>query len=381
MATQPVPAVLAVGDRDLADLQLRLRATRWPPRWPDVSWEAGTDPDALRRLVEHWAGRYDWRRHETAINALPWFSSRIDGLNVHHLHFRAARDDALPLVLTNGWPSSFYELVELARRLSDPGAYGGDPSAAFHVVVPCLPGFAFTPQQPRLLDATPTHELWHRLMSDELGYSRYGAHGGDLGAGTTGLLAQVHPDAVVGIHLLAVADPVTYDPGTLTPEEQTYLDEVATWHRDEGAYEHQQHTRPLSLAYGLNDSPAGLLAWMLEKYRARSDHDGDLSTRFSDDFLLTQASLYWFTQTISTSFRPYWQYGRDHNPPLTYVDVPTAVAVFPADLADPPASWVERSYRLTRYTRMPRGGHFAAHEEPALLASDITDFFADRQRT
>lgn len=377
MVARRVTAVMTVDDDELADLRSRLRATRQPPRWPGARpWEAGTDPEVLARLVEHWATGYDWRLHERTINDLPWYASSIDGLDVHYLHFRATDPDALPLILTNGWPSSFLELVELARRLSDPTGPDGEPGEAFHVVVPCLPGFAFTPQQASLLDATPTHELWHRLMVEELGYRRYGAHGGDLGAGTTGLLAQAHPESVVGIHLLAVADPVGLEPSTVTPEEQVYLDEVAAWHRDEGAYEHQQRTRPLTLGYGLSDSPAGLLAWMLEKYQAWTDNDGDLRSRLSDDVVLTQASIYWFSNTISTSFRPYWQFGRDSSPRLARVTVPTAVAVFPADLAHPPRSWAARTYDVARYTQMPRGGHFAAQEEPALLASDIAGFFA-----
>lgn len=375
MAITRVGAVLTVSEEDLEDLRSRLRATRWPPPWPGASWEAGTDPGELRRLVSHWGSDHDWREREREINALPWHVTTIAGVAVHFLLFEAEQAGALPLVLTNGWPSSFLELVTLARRLANPSRSGGVAADAFTVVVPCLPGFAFTPQQPTLLDATPTHELWHRLLHDELGYDRYGAHGGDLGAGTTARLAQAHPEAVVGIHLLAVADPVTVDPSTVTADEQAYLDELAVWERDEGGYEHQQHTRPLTLAYGLSDSPAGLLGWVLEKYRAWTDSNGELSTRFTDDFVLTQASIYWFTNTISTSFRPYWQHGRDTAGELERVTVPTAVALFPADLVHPPRSWVERTYHVTRYTRMPRGGHFAAHEEPALLADDLAEFF------
>jgi pimeloyl-ACP methyl ester carboxylesterase len=188
-------------------------------------------------------------------------------------------------------------------------------------------------------------------MHDELGFARYAAHGGDLGAGVTSRLAQAHPEAVVGIHLLAIADPVEVDPSSVTQEEQDYLDSVAAWDAQDGAYAHQQMTRPTTLGYGLSDSPVGLLAWMVEKYRSWSDCDGVLSRRFSDDFVLTQASLYWFTNTISTSFRPYYEHAR------------------------PPRSWAERTYKLTRYTAMPRGGHFAAHEEPELLGNDLTAFF------
>jgi pimeloyl-ACP methyl ester carboxylesterase len=212
-------------------------------------------------------------------------------------------------------------------------------------------------------------------MHDELGFERYAAHGGDLGAGVTSRLGEAHPDALVGIHLMAIANPIKYDASGLTPREQAYLDSVAAWSADEGGYQHEQSTCPLTLNYGLADSPTGLLAWMVEKYRAWSDCGGNLSSRFSDDFILTQASLYWFTHTISTSFRPYYEYSQGLTRRVERVEVPTALALFPADLSQPPRSWAERPYNITRYTLMPRGGHFAAHEEPDLLAQDITEFF------
>ncbi|MFI5938252.1 epoxide hydrolase family protein [Actinoplanes sp. NPDC051494] len=376
--------VLTVPQADVDDLRNRLRRTRWGTRWPITGWEAGTDDDELRRLTEVWATTYDWRHHEAAINALPSRFADIDGTNVHYLRFdgeRSARNEQpFPIVLTHGWPSSFLELTDLAHRLAAPGQYGGRPEDAFTVIVPSLPGFGLSPQRPTLGAATsaagrawlPTHELWHGLMHDELGFRRYAAHGGDLGAGITGRLGQAHPEAVVGIHLLAVADPPHYDPAGLTPDERSFLDDRAQWSTAEGGYEHEQQTRPLTLAPALSDSPAGLLAWLLEKYRAWT---GD--TMFSDDFVLTQASLYWFTNTISTSFRPYYEHARGLVPRIDRVEVPTAVAVFPHDLVRPPRSWAERAYHVQRYTAMPRGGHFAAKEEPALLAEDLTAFFRD----
>jgi pimeloyl-ACP methyl ester carboxylesterase len=266
-------------------------------------------------------------------------------------------------------------MVEFARRLSTPSAYGGAAQDAFTAIVPALPGFPGTPQPPNLPPHTPTHELWHRLMTDHLGVDRYGAHGGDLGAGVTSLLAENYPDAVVGIHLLAIADPIELDPATLTPDEQRYLDSVTRWTAEEGGYEHEQMTRPTTLGVGLSDSPAGLLGWLVEKYRAWSDNGGNLSRRFSDDFVLTQASLYWFTNSIGTSFRPYYEYRHRMTPGVRHVSVPTAVALFPHDLTQPPRSWAERTYNVARYTVMPRGGHFAAHEEPGLLTADLVDFF------
>ncbi|WP_410672271.1 epoxide hydrolase family protein [Amycolatopsis sp. cmx-4-68] len=373
----PDRPVLAITEAELGDLRTRLAGTRWPAPWPVAGWSAGTDPAELRRLVAHWASGYDWRAHEAAINALPHHVADIAGTPVHYLRFDGEAPDALPIVLTNGWPSSFLELTGFARRLATPSEHGGSAADSFTVIVPSLPGFGFSPQRPSLTGPRQTHDLWHLLMREELGFARYAAHGGDLGAGITSRLAEAHPDALVGIHLTAVAGPVAYDEGSLSAQERAYLESAATWSADEGAYQHQQSTRPVTLAYGLADSPAGLLAWMVEKYRAWSDCGGEVSSRFSDDFLLTQASLYWFTNTISTSFRPYYEYREKLTRRVERVDVPTAVAVFPADLTQPPRSWAERTYNVTRYTPMPRGGHFAAHEEPELLARDLTDFFRE----
>jgi pimeloyl-ACP methyl ester carboxylesterase len=367
--------VFEVPEADLQDLRARLGRTRWPIPWPATGWEAGTDAAELQRLVQLWGSDFDWRAQEAALNALPSHMASIDGTAVHFLRFAGEDPDALPIVLTHGWPSSFLELTDLARRLATPSQHGGQASDAFTVIVPSLPGYAFSPQQPSLPPAVPTHEVWHQLMHHELGFARYAAHGGDLGAGVTSRLAQAHPEAVVGIHLLAIADPVEVDPSSVTQEEQDYLDSVAAWDAQDGAYAHQQMTRPTTLGYGLSDSPVGLLAWMVEKYRSWSDCDGVLSRRFSDDFVLTQASLYWFTNTIATSFRPYYEHARGMREPVEAVRVPTALAVFPHDLSRPPRSWAERTYNLTRYTAMPRGGHFAAHEEPELLGNDLTAFF------
>lgn len=367
---------LDVPQEDVDELRDRLRRTRWSPQWPVAGWTAGTDQDELRRLVTYWAGGFDWQAQQRAINELPWHSATISGTALSYLRFeaetRADAEPALPIVLTNGWPSTALELVELARRLSTPSEYEADAADALTVIVPALPGFPFSPQRPT--HAEQTHDIWHELMRDVLGFHRYAAHGGDLGAGITSRLAQAHPESVVGIHLLAVATPADLDSATLTGEEQAYLESVQSWVSDEGGYQHEQQTRPLSLAPALSDSPTGLLGWIVEKYRAWSDSGGDLSSRFSDDFLLTQASLYWFTNSISTSLRPYWEFGTGKTTRVRRVDVPTAVAVFPHDLTQPPRSWVERTYDVQRYTKMTSGGHFAPHEEPDMLATDLREF-------
>ena len=364
--------VMDVSDDDLADLRRRLHDTRWPDRWPTAGWEAGTDQDELRRLVTYWADDFDWEAQQRDINALPWHQAEIGGAAITYLRFDAEAPGGIPIILTNGWPSTALELVGLARRLATPSHYGGDPASAVTVIVPALPGLPFSPQRPTFGDQT--HELWHTLMHDHLGFARYAAHGGDLGAGITSRLAQAHPEAVAGIHLLAVAAPLEVDAETLTEEERAHLARVEAWDAEEGAYEHQHHTRPLTLAPALSDSPVGMLSWILEKHRAWSDCDGDVSSRFSDDYLATLASVYWFTNAIGTSLRPYYESATGITTRVDRVEVPTAVALFPHDLASPPRSWAERSYDVRRFTTMPRGGHFAPHEEPELLADDIRAF-------
>lgn len=371
--------MIDVPPHDLADLRDRLRATRWPDPWPQQGWDAGTDQRELRRLVALWADGYDWPAQQAEIAALPWHDVDLDGTPLRYLRFdpepagpaSGAVDgdpSPLPVLLVNGWPSTAIELVPLARRLAAPaGAGPGRP-----VIAPALPGFPLSPQRPRHTDLT--HDLMHRLLREELGIDRYLAHGGDLGAGITSRLAEAHPDEVAGLHLLAVAAPVDVDPADLGPEERRHMAALEEWMAAEGGYQHLHRTRPLSLAPALSDSPAGLLAWILEKYRSWSDSGGDLSTRFSDDFLLTQASLYWFSGAIGTSLRAYWEPAVGFTTPVRRVEVPTAVALFPHDLAHPPRSWAERTYDVVRWTEMPRGGHFAPWEEPDLLAADIRAF-------
>jgi pimeloyl-ACP methyl ester carboxylesterase len=362
-----------VDERDLVELRARVRSARPPRPFPVAQWAAGSEPADVKRLARYWAGGFDWRGAEARINALPSKTAVIDDRELFFLQFDGEGNAPFPIILTHGWPSSFLEMVRIAERLSQPSQFGGGPEDAFTVIVPALPGFPFS--QSRELDATGqlTHELWHKLMCNELGFTKYAAHGGDLGAGITTRLAQAHPESVVAIHILAVADPIG-PIDDLTQDERDYLASEETWMRDEGGYEHLQRTRPATVSYALSDSPVGLLAWILEKYRAWSDCDGDLGSKFSDDYLLTQASLYWFENSIATSFFPYFAYAQGLTGQVISVTVPTAVAVFPHDLVLPPRSWAERTYNVVRYTRMPRGGHFAAHEEPELLSNDIVEF-------
>jgi pimeloyl-ACP methyl ester carboxylesterase len=364
-APEPRPFTIAIPEAVLEDLRRRLAATRWPQGVPgSETWELGTEEGTLRRLAARWAEGHDWRAAEARLNAWPQFLVEVDGADVHYVHLRGG---GTPVVVTHGWPGSFVELMGLATRLAERG---------FEVVVPSLPGFGFSAQRPERTDPWSTPELWHRLMRDVLGYERFGAHGGDLGAGVSARLAARHPESVIGLHLTAVAPPQLADDAVLTEAEREHRAQVRAWNRAEGAYMHQQQTRPATLAYGLSDSPVGMLGWLVEKYRAWSDSHGDLGTRFSDDDVLTWASLYWHTNAIAPSFRPYNDHYA-HPDPVPPVTVPTAVAVFPGDLNQPPREWAERTYDVTRYTVMPRGGHFAAWEEPDLLADDVSAFFAE----
>lgn len=362
---------IAVPDADIDELRSRLSATRWPHPWPEPPWAAGTDISTLRRLVDYWRDEFDWRAHESSLNAQPQRMARLAGQLLHFVHIRSSAVSGLPIVLTNGWPSTFAEMLPLAHRLERLG---------HDVVVPSLPGFTFSAQHATAPARTPTHELWQDLMTG-LGYDRYVAHGGDLGTGVTSRLGAAHPESVAGIHLMAVMPAPDHD--KLSAAERAYVEAEHAWDDAEGAYQHQQQTRPMTLAYGLSDSPAGLLAWIVEKYRAWSDCRGDLLSRWAEDDILVHASLYWFTNTIGTSFRPYYDY-RAHRAPgprFTMGDVPTAIAVFPYDIGCPPREYAERSYNVVRYTRFDRGGHFAPHEEPELLARDIAEFASQLAHT
>ena len=355
----PLPTVT---DDDLENLRSRLRRTRWAEPWPASDAPAGVDRATLRRLVESWTA-FDWRAAEARIAALPWADEDIDGTPLAHLRFEPRTATGLPVILINGWPSSALELVPLAELLN---------AAGHPVVVPALPGFPFSPQRPS--HDEQNHEVLHTLMT-RLGVTRYAAHGGDLGAGIASRLAEAHPEAVAALHLLAVAGPLDLDETTLTDDERAHRARIERWLADEGGYQHEQQTRPLTLAAGLSDSPVGLLAWIVEKHDAWSD--GGLAV-FDDEYLLTLASLYWFTGSIGTSFRPYWEYAAGFTPRVRRVDVPTGIALFPHDLAQPPREWAERTYAVERFTRMPRGGHFAPHEAPQLLAADIAEFLRGR---
>ena len=369
------PFTIAVADEVLSDLRTRLLDTRWPEAAPGPPWEQGTDLSYLQDLVAYWIDGFDWRARERELNALHHFHATVDGTRIHFVHERAASGDGIPLILTHGWPSSFLELLALVPLLSD----------RFDLVIPSLPGYGFS-QRPHRTGVTSrfTAGLWHELMRG-LGYERYGAHGADWGAAVSTFMALDDPEPLIGLHLANLDNAPNTGPGSrpLSDAERAYVADFQRWLDEERAYGAIQSTRPQTLAYGLNDSPAALAAWILEKWRLWGDTAGDLERRFPRDFLLTNVTLYWATATIVTSMRDY--YDNRWSPDTTigpddFVRVPTAVSVFEHNFVPEghmPREWAERLYDVRRWTPMPRGGHFPAAEEPELLAADIAAFFGD----
>jgi pimeloyl-ACP methyl ester carboxylesterase len=360
-------------------LRRRLTHARFVTRTTSTPWQAGTDPDYLRELVAYWTNTFDWRTYEREINAIPQYLADVDGLSIHYLHIPGVRvtgqAEPLPLILSHGWPSSFIEMLLLLPLLTDPGNHGGDSADAFDVVIPSLPGFAFS-QVPTAKPVTRPliADLWANLMTDVLGYRRFGAYGGDIGASITNFLGTRHPERVIGIHLIHPALPTAITPTQpLTSAEQAYLDRRKVEDEEDGGYSTIQITRPDTIAAALIDSPVGLAAWIVDKYRAWGDCHGDIATRFSFDTLLSILTLYWATGTIGSSFRTYYDYA--HNPERPLVTVPTGVTLTTEDIGYP-RELAERSYSDIRHWREPTvGGHFFPLEEPELLAEELRSFF------
>lgn len=363
----------------LDDLTRRLELTRWPGEVEGAGWNYGTNLAYLKDLVGYWQREYSWRKHEAELNTFRHFRAQIGGFGLHFIHERGKGPDPLPLLLTHGWPDSFWRFHKVMPMLTDPERFGGNAEDAFDVVVPSLPGYGFSDRPTtKGVNAQAAADLFAQLMTRTLGYRAFAAHGGDIGRGVTEQLARRHADALVAIHLTDL--PFRYLQGlpqdTLSDAEQRYAGEVEAWGAQEGAYASIQATKPQTLAYGLNDSPAGLAGWLVEKFRAWSDCDGEVERRFSKDELLTNITLYWATETIGSSFLPYYetrQASFDAVPGR--LTVPTGVALFPKDLAPAPREFAERFFDVRRWTEMPRGGHFAALEEPELLANELRAFF------
>jgi len=382
---ETTPFKVDIAQPVLADLRQRISNTRWTDEADNADWKFGTNRDYLQSLLEYWHDGFDWRAQENAINRFAQFRTDVDGTCVHFIHERGRGERCLPLILTHGFPDSFLRFAKIIPLLTDPAAHGGDPDDAFDVIVPSLPGYGFSskPRQAGMLFKVA--DLWATLMTRTLGYDRFAAHGGDWGSLVTEHLARSHADALVGIHITDVPFVHLFEkPKNLSLKEKKLIEQTQQWTQRGGSYALIQGSSPQSLAYGLNDSPAGLAAWMVDKFRAWSDCDGELDSAFSKDELLTNITLYWVTRTIDSSFRFYSDVANASA--LRWITellkkwtcsskVPTGFARFPHDIHPPPREWAERFYNLRHWTEMPRGGHFGAMEQPELLAADIRAFF------
>ncbi len=380
MNTTPKPFTLHVDEPVLADLHERLARTRWPETPPLPEWESGTSVAYLQELVQHWRSAFDWRAHEAALNALRQYTVPLAGIDLHFIHEEGRGPKPLPLLLSHGWPGSVFEFRRLIPMLTDPARFGADPADAFTVVAPSLPGYtlSFRPGQPRF-GIEEIADCFAQLMGEVLGYGRYGAQGGDWGAFVTSRLGYAHPKPLAGIHLNLLA--VRRDPALLanpTEEERRFLAELNHFLKEETGYQWIQGTKPQTLAFGLTDSPAGLAAWIVEKFRSWTDNDGTPDSAVPRDEMLADITLYWVTGAIGSSFWPY--HARAHRPwpvpPGATVDVPMGYVQFPREILRPPRSVAERLYTdIRRWTVAERGGHFAAMEQPELLAREIRAFF------
>ena len=373
------PFTISISSNEIQDLQQRLSVTRWSGAVENAGWSLGMDSSYLKDLTDYWLRQFDWRAVEGMLNQVPHYKATIEGRSVHFVHMRSRQPNALPIVVTHGWPSTFAELLRLGDMLARPVAYGRPASQAFHVVIPSLPGYAFS--SPPTALGTNTFviaALWSALM-EGLGYGQFIAHGGDIGAGVSTALGLRHSPRMHGVHLNFVPgsyQPHISDASPLSADETSYLTARASWIEQEGGYSHLQATKPDVLGPALNDSPVGLAAWIVDKFRSWSDCGGVVERRFTRDEILTTISLFWFTRSMPSAIRLYWE---NRLQPMKFesaqrVSVPVAFARFPKEIFVPPRSYVERGYNIVRWTEMPKGGHFAALEEPEMLADDIREF-------
>ena len=367
-----------VSDAELEDLQRRLENIRWPPDSPGEAWSYGTDRAYLQELLEHWRDRYNWRAHESQLNSFNHYTTTIDGQLIHFIQERGRGPEPLPLVMSHGWPGTFWEMLPSVRQLANPALYGGEAQDAFSVVVPSIPGFGFSGEPLEGTDVSRTADLWVKLM-DRLGYERFGAYGSDWGAGITRVLGARYPDRLVGVHTPGSPPRAQRDPET--DEERAFLEAAALWSVEETGYQRIQGTKPQTLAFGLTDSPAGVAAWITEKLRSWSDCDGDVENRFSKDQILTLVSIYWHSRSIGTSVRYYHANGLGSSRPRPApepVRVPQGFASFPGITGrlKMPRSYVDEwPENVTHWTDYDTGGHFPATEEPDLLVDDLREFF------
>lgn len=377
-----VPYRVEVPETVLEDLRERLANTRWPDQLPGVGWEPGAELEAVRRLCHHWAHAFDWRAVEARLNALDQFVTETpDGERLHFLHVRSPEADALPLVITHGWPGSVIEFLDVVGPLTDPVAHGGDAADAFHLVVPSIPGYGFSgPTRHAGFHAGVMADVLKYLMA-RLGYDRYGAQGGDWGSVVTRRLGHLDAEHLAGIHvnMMIVGPPAEGAFDGLTEAELAALGESAEVANTGLGYYRIQSTKPQTLAYGLTDSPAGLAAWIFDKFHAWTDHPEGADSALTPDQMLANITTYWVTGTANSAARLYWESTRAGTSALdldgTYLEVPTGYAAFPGEMVRPPRTWIETVCNLVHFAEMPRGGHFAAFEQPELFVEDLRTFF------
>jgi pimeloyl-ACP methyl ester carboxylesterase len=384
--SRAVPYSIDVPQADIDDLRDRLRRTRWPDDVGNATWAYGVERGWLTEMVGYWADSYDWRRHEAAMNERPHFRVEIEGVPIHFVHVPGTGPAPMPLVLTHGWPWTFWDLKDLIGPLTNPAAHGGDAADAFDVIIPSLPGFGFSVPLPRTgINVRGVAGLWVKLMRDVLGYDRFAAYGGDWGAIVTAELGHAHAQHLIGIELSMPVIPgvnrrqLTAD--RYADDEQWMLARSAEAEPLIRSHVAVHTTDPQTLAYALTDSPVGTAAWIWERRRAWSDCGGDITSVFSRDDLCTTASIYWLNGSIASSLRLYFEHFNGGWPPVhdrqPTLEAPTGFAIFPKELALLPRSVAAERTNLQRWTVMPRGGHFAPAEQPRLLVDELRAFFRD----
>ncbi|MES2624845.1 MAG: epoxide hydrolase family protein [Pseudomonadota bacterium] len=362
----------------LDDLRYRLSHTRWPDEMAGAEWNYGTNRSYLKELVSYWADGFDWRAQEEWLNSFNHYKSNVNGLGIHYIHQRSHSTDAIPLLILHGWPGSFLQMLKLLPLLTDPAAHGMSDTTSFHVVIASLPGFGLSDASAKpgfAMEAIA--DVMATLMHDVLGYKKYGVRGSDLGGTTIDQMARRYPQQIIGAHLtqLIVAGPVTPTDNT-TQAERDFLAACVLIGNTELSYARQHASKPQTLAYGLNDSPAGLAAWLVEKYHKWGDTAGNIESRFSKNFLLTTLTLYWATETIGSSIRTYYDMVRNRGN-MNHIDVPTGFLMSKKDMFPPaPREWAERSHNVVHFSEAVTGGHFLEWEEPELVAKDMQVFFS-----
>ncbi|MCW3119805.1 MAG: multidrug transporter [Chitinophagaceae bacterium] len=368
--------IINVAEDVLTDLHRRLASTRWPDAIINSGWDYGTDLHYLQDLCRYWQKDFDWRKQEKSLNAFSHYRTEINGFGLHYIYEKGKGHSSIPLLLTHGYPDSFIRFLKIIPLLIQPDANG----FSFDVIVPSLPGFGFSDSpSEKGMNPEKIADLFARLMTEELGYKQFAAHGGDWGSSVTEQLVLRHPDLLTGIHLTDIPyrHILRIPPSELSEAEKKYIEAGQKWQMTEGGYAMIQASKPQTLAYAMNDSPPGLAAWIIEKFRSWSDCHGDIENRFSKDELLTNIMIYWITQTAASAFRIYYESmqmspAKDRIKPKT----PVGVAIFPKDIITAPRDFAERIFNVKRFTQMPEGGHFAAMETPALLANDMREFFS-----